>query len=349
MLIHELIKNDRELVTMACAKVVRPVHIFLSKLTAPIPFSLAEALIAFGVLAAIIYLLLAIPRIVKSGNKWAGIYRLLASFLSLSLALYAASGFLWGIYYYGEDFVEQAGLDMSEISVDELEVVTQYFAALANELSDDVPRDETGAYYTDKKAMLERSDEVFLNVEKLFPCLEAPEVKAKGMVFSRIMSYMDFTGFFSAFTAEANLNMDFPPSMFPETLAHELSHQRGVAKEQEANFVSVLACFEYGDAEFCYSAALSAYTYLGNALYAADYERFVPVYQSLNEKVLRDFQVNREYWAQFETPVQTISTEVYDNYLKSYDQTLGMKSYGACVDLLVNYYYEEALEYIATL
>jgi len=41
--------------------------------------------------------------------------------------------------------------------------------------------------------------------------------------------------------------------------------------------------------------------------------------------------------------VQSVSNTVYEGFLQSYDQKLGMKSYGACVDLLVNYYYETAL------
>ena len=48
-----------------------------------------------------------------------------------------------------------------------------------------------------------------------------------------------------------------------EYVAHELSHQRGVAKEQEANFTAVLASLRYGDPVYCYSASLLAYTHLG--------------------------------------------------------------------------------------
>ena len=33
---------------------------------------------------------------------------------------------------------------------------------------------------------------------------------------------------------------------------------------------------------------------------------------------------------------------VYTGFLRGYDQTLGMKSYGACVNLLVEYYYPMA-------
>ena len=58
-----------------------------------------------------------------------------------------------------------------------------------------------------------------------------------------------------------------------------------------------------------------------------------------------DLQENNRYWAQFESPVQTVTNTVYEGFLQSYGQTLGMRSYGACVDLLVNYCAEDAAEY----
>ena len=134
------------------------------------------------------------------------------------------------------------------------------------------------------------------------------------------------------------MNTDFPAALFAATTAHELAHQRGVAKEQEANFCAVLASLEYGDPDYCYSACMLAYTHLGNALFGADREAWEEVYGMLSEPVLRDFAASRDYWARFRTPVQTVSNTVYEGFLHSYDQELGLKSYGACVDLLVNYY-----------
>ena len=116
------------------------------------------------------------------------------------------------------------------------------------------------------------------------------------------------------------------------------------AKEQEANFVAVLACLNYGDPDFVYSASLLAYTHLGNALYTADHSAWEEIYNSLSEPVRLDFAANRAYWRQFDTPVQAVSNAVYEGFLHSYDQVLGLRSYGACVDLLVNYYYEAAAE-----
>ena len=57
-----------------------------------------------------------------------------------------------------------------------------------------------------------------------------------------------------------------------------------------------------------------------------------------------DLRANNAYWAQFETPVNTVSDAVYTGFLKSYGQSDGLQTYGKCVDLLIAYYYNIALE-----
>ena len=61
-------------------------------------------------------------------------------------------------------------------------------------------------------------------------------------------------------------------------------------------------------------------------------------YRTLSEPVRADLAANNEYWARWEGPAREAGEKVYTEFLKSYDQELGMKSYGACVDLLVEYY-----------
>ena len=347
IILHLATRGDHTLMVWASEKLVQPVHHALARLNSHLPFSMAEALIGLAAAAVLGYIIYTVIALIRRGERIRRLYAAVINLLAAGLAVYAGFCLLWGVYYYGDDFMTRSGLENGNISVEQLETVTRYFAALANEYSGQVPRDADGNYVADRAALLERSDEVYANAERELPCLVGPEVRAKGVHFSRIMSYTDFTGFFFPFTAEANVNTDFPPALFASTIAHELAHQRGVAKEQEANFVAVLASLEYGDAEYCYSACMLAYTHLGNALYSADYDTWKSVYLTLNDNVRRDFAANREYWAQFETPVQKVSNTVYEGFLYSYDQSMGLKSYGACVDLLVNYYCEQAAEYIS--
>lgn len=342
ILLHLLTRDNHALMVWVSERLVRPVHRALAVLNDLLPFSVAELLIGLAVIAVLVYIIYTIIKLIRCGGRLKRLYAAVINLLAAGLAVYAGFCMLWGVYYYGDDFMTRSGLKNDNISVEQLETVTEYFAALVNEYSSQVPRDADGNYVADRDAILRRSNEVYANVEETLPCLSGPAVRAKGVYFSRVMSYTDFTGFFFPFTAEANVNTDFPPALFASTVAHELAHQRGVAKEQEANFAAVLASLEYGDAEYCYSACMLAYTHLGNALYSADYDAWKSIYLTLNEDVRRDFAANREYWAQFETPVQKVSNTVYEGFLHSYDQTMGLKSYGACVDLLVNYYYEQA-------
>lgn len=344
--LHRLTRGNHALMSAMSERVIAPLHRVMSTVCAGFgTVSLAEILIGIFALTLLVYIITETCRLIFRPERGPRLYRLLLRLAATGFAVYAGYTLLWGVYYYGDDFIAKSGLEKSEISVEELETVTVYFAEKLNHYSALVERDENGLYTADRAAILGRSDEVYRGVEKEFPCLEGPDIKAKGLRFSRILSYMDFTGFFFPFTAEANVNTDFPPGLFASTVAHELAHQRGVAKEQEANFAAVLSCLDYGDADYCYSACMLAYTHLGNALHGVDYAAWSMVYSGLAENVKKDFAANRAYWAQFETPVQTVSTTVYEGFLQSYDQTLGMKSYGACVDLLVNYYYTEAAEH----
>ena len=343
---HLLLRKNHGLMNFISEGLIAPLHRMLCSACAVLgTVSLAEVLIGIFALAVLVYIIYEIGMLIIKPGRGIRLYKFILRLGATGLAVYAGYTMLWGVYYYGDDFIAESGLESGEISLEELETVTVYFAQLLNEYSGQVQRDENGIYTADRAAILARSNQVYGGIEKKFPCLEGPDINAKGLRFSRILSYMDFTGFFFPFTAEANVNTDFPPGLFASTVAHELAHQRGVAKEQEANFVAVLSCLDYGDVDYCYSACMLAYTHLGNALHSADYSAWYMVYNGLEENVLRDFDENRAYWKQFETPVQTVTTGVYEGFLQSYDQTLGMKSYGACVDLLVNYYYDEAAEH----
>lgn len=340
--LHLATRHNHALMVHLSEYVVRPIHAFLARLCALTEFSVAEVIIVAFVALILWRPVCGIVRLLRRKASVKSAYRLAMWLVAAVCLAYAGYCLLWGVYYYGDDFIAKSGLDSQPISSEQLETVTEYFAALANECGREVTRDENGFYCGDREAILRRSASLFDDTVDEFPCLDGPRVAAKGIKLSRALSYIDFTGFFFPFTGEANVNTDFPPALFASTVAHELSHQRGVAKEQEANFVAVLACMRTDDADYCYSAALLAYTHLGNALHSADYDAWERVYSSLDENVRRDFALNNAYWRQFDTSVQSVSNTVYEGFLQSYEQSLGMKSYGACVDLLVNYYYDMA-------
>lgn len=325
--------------------VTHPYHLFMSKLCSHFAFSAAELVYAAAILGLAAYLLWCVYRLIHFPEKLWQLYRLVLTLAMAGAVFWAGLSVMWTPCYYAPGFAEQSGVDDGPLELEELETVTRWFAALASEYADEVPRDENGACTTDRDSVLDRAAGVFEGAAELYPFLDGEALRPKPIHFSRIMSYLDFTGFFFPMTGEANLNMDSPVFLLPSTSQHEIAHQRGVAMEQECNFVAVLSCLESEYADFRYAGAALAYIYLGNALAGADYEAYTEIYYSLSDTVRADFKAQSAYWDEFrDSAAQKASNTVYDSFLKSNGQELGMQSYGACVNLLVHYYIDEARE-----
>ena len=106
-----------------------------------------------------------------------------------------------------------------------------------------------------------------------YPALERPLYSPpKPVLASKLMSYANIGGMFFPFTMESNINVDNPFSTVPWTMAHELAHQCGFMREDEANFIAYLACKESDDALMRYSGLLLAYDNATAALRKADPE-----------------------------------------------------------------------------
>lgn len=325
--------------------VTHPYHLFMSKLCSHFAFSAAELVYAAAILGLAAYLLWCVYRLIRFPEKLWQLYRLVLTLAMAGAIFWAGLNVMWTPCYYAPGFAEQSGVDDGPLELEELETITRWFAALASEYADEVPRDENGACTTDRDSVLDRAAGVFEGAAELYPFLDGEALRPKPIHFSRIMSYLDFTGFFFPMTGEANLNMDSPVFLLPSTSQHEIAHQRGVAMEQECNFVAVLSCLESEYADFRYAGAALAYIYLGNALAGADYEAYTEIYYSLSDTVRADFKAQSAYWDEFrDSAAQKASNTVYDSFLKSNGQELGMQSYGACVNLLVHYYIDEARE-----
>ena len=340
-----IMRGSDEAMVWLYNSVTHPYHLFMSKLCSHVGFSVAELIYAVAIIGLGAYLVYAVYRLLAKPEKLRQTYRLALTFAMAALIFWAGLTVMWTPCYYAPGFAEQSGVDDGPVEYEELETVTRWFALLASEYAEEVERDADGAYIADRDSVLDRAAEVFEGVAELYPFLDGEAIRPKPIYFSRIMSYLDFTGFFFPMTGEANLNMDSPAFLLPSTSQHEIAHQRGVAAEQECNFVAVLACLESEYADFRYAGAALAYIYLGNALAGVSYDKYGEVYYSLSETVRADLKAQSAYWDEFRDSVaQKASNTVYDSFLKSNGQELGMQSYGQCVNLLVHYYIDEARE-----
>jgi len=342
--VYYLSRGNSALMERVYYKITKPYHSFMARLCSHVTFSVAEVIWAAAIVFVLVYLIVQIVLLIReSGDRRRRVYRALLTVAMIASWFWAGFTLFWSPCYYIPTFAEQSGISDGAVSTDDLTTVTKYMAALANAYSADVERDADGVCVLDRSAALDRASVIYRNASSLWPFLDGDETRPKPAAFSRLMSALDFTGYYFPMTGEANLNMDFPAALLPSTAEHEISHQRGIAKEQECNFIAAAACLASDDAEFRYSGALMAYIYLGNALKSADAPAWQEVVSSLNDNVKADLAANNAYWARYKNSVTTkASNKIYGDFLENNGQTLRLNSYGACVDLLVNYYIDFA-------
>lgn len=331
-------RNRQSAMTWLVDHVTQPFKQGLSAVTYLVPIPLAELLyvgLGLALLIALIRLPLAIR---KAENRRRTAYLRLLSLLCGVLTVADWFCLAWGINYYADGFQARSGLYAQPVTVEELYRVTELFTGELNRLSHAVPRDEQGLFAAAREDIFQGSTGVYDNLSREFPFLAREDRVPKKMLCSKLLSAMGFTGYYAGMTGESVLNVDSPACLLPATITHELAHQRGIASEQECNFLAVAAATACDDTVYQYSGYLMGYIHLSNALYRAGRDLWTQLRQELDQEVLLDIQYNNAYWQQWESPVDTVSQKVYDTFLKSYGQEDGVQSYGTVVDLLVAYY-----------
>lgn len=334
--VFRLTRHNRAWMDAWLAQVSMPCKRAVSALVDPLPFSVCEA----SVTVLILFVLLMAGRTVWMAVR-RGRYRfgtLALHFATAAAWIYLLVCALWGTQYYGTPFAEKAAMTGGAVETGDLAAVTGYFVQRVNETADAVARDSDGLFAVPVSGILADSAGIYDAAAAEYPCLAGPERRAKPAFYSKLMSAAGFTGYLCPLFGESTVNVDCPAVFLPVTVAHEFAHQRGVAAEQEANFCGIYASVTSGKAEYVYSGWLYGYVHLFNALYTADPEQALDSWRQLCDGARADIACNDAYWASWEGPVEALGETVYEGFLQSYDQQLGMRSYGACVDLLVEKY-----------
>ena len=334
------LRHDRGLMNGFADHITTPLKGALGRLCALTSLSVMELLYVLAGAAALVYVVGSVIAVVKArGRRGQRAYGALLLAADVCLTVYALFCLMWGVNYWTDSFQDRSGITAQPVAAEDLEAVTAYFAQQLADTADSVPRDENGVYAVPKEQILAESRLVYGGVTEQFPFLDFRDTGVKAVRCSRFMSIMGFTGVYFACIGESNVNVDSPACLLPSTVAHELAHQRGIAWEQECNFLGVLASVTSGMPDYVYSGWLLGFIHLGNALYETDPEAYWAIRNALPETVSADLRDNNAYWDQFrDNVVEKVSDTVYDAALKSYGDANGMKSYSMVVELLVAYY-----------
>ena len=311
-----------------------------------VPWSVAQwVVVAFLVFCIGFIIAYAVKFVRGKGERLLVLWRALATALAVASIGFTIFALMCGLNYYRPTFAEEAGFELRESTPDELAALCENLATRVNEARAAVP-DDADAYAEAQGGFEAYAREAVGDMEALaeqYPALERPLYSPpKPVLFSEVLSYLDIAGMYFPFTVESNINVDGPFFTIPATMGHELAHQCGFMREDEANFIGYLACKNAADPLTRYSGYSLAYDYAISALARVDRERAVAINDTLSEAVRADRRARSEFLKKHEGPVAQASNAANNAYLKANQQQDGTKSYGRMVDLLLAEAREEA-------
>lgn len=303
-------------------------------------------LLIFSVLGGVVLGIRFLVKRIRPGRAVSRFYKAVAWLL---LVVYLLMTLNCLILYHTKPFTDKLLPEETarDYTVEELIRLRNRLVEEANLLCGQMERDESGnvVYHGDAKAL---AISRMKSLGEEIPQLRGYYPRPKGLFFSGFFSQQYILGYYFPFSMEANYNTQMYIMNEPATYCHELSHLKGIIFEDDANFVSYLACTTSDDAFFRYSGVLSVLGYVDEAFFESLSED-VALYYSypvISKQVIEDSVfLTKEAWEQVEEKAilstETVSKASHafiDNNLILNGVEDGIASYGNVVWLLLRYY-----------
>ena len=306
----------------------------MASISSPLPFSVFEVLIALIPLWVVLIIIFA----VRSFKRRRGA-RFIINLASVVLLLISGHNLALGIGYNTTPLSERLSLDSVPVTKDNLAAA---MISLRDEVNELAPRvafsDGETRYGEDMDALTAEILDSYSDFSREYSFPDILDSRAKPIHFSNVMSYFRITGIYTYYTGEANVNIAYPDYDIAFTTAHELSHQRGILRENEANFMAYLICARADSDYLKYSASLSLYEYISSALYRTDKELYREISAGLCDVARADIKASSAVTQKYgNTPLADISNTINDLFLKS-NGTEGVISYSMVVKLAISYF-----------
>lgn len=318
----------------------------LGWLTGWIPFCLAELLL-FGLvlflLAWLIALIVGLVRAIRKRPKSPGLRRFLLSPLCLTLALLILFACAFGPCYHCPSLASQMNLEQ-EVNPDKLffalDVLIDTVNAQVPQLSFVKAQAQNPLGFEGVARELNAQYDRFCANHSF---LQPTGFVAKPVLLSHYMTYTHISGVYAFFTGESAINTNYPPYLLPYTVAHEYAHQRGVAPENEANFLAFVLCMQSEIPFLRYSGAANVFGAVANAAYDTDPQRYLSAIARLDPALSGEYRAYKEFFKPYEnSPAADLSQAANDAYLKGNGQAQGTLSYSLITSLVTNYLWQQA-------
>ena len=337
IVLHTIVKSSVEFADFFNYNLSSPIRLAMAWLTIVFPFSLAEIVVLLSPVILGILIFLAI-KFAKKGRRAS--IRYLMVLLAIICLIFVLFVWTYSSGYHTTKIEDKMNLDRGTVSKDELYQASKIIINELNTLANEIEFSEDGASqlpysYTEMSGKICKAYESFSDK---YSILRTFYSRIKPLILSEPMTYTHLSGIYTFMSGETNVNVNYPDFIVASTSAHEMAHQRGIAREDEANFIAFAVLLESEDAFLRYSAYLDIYSNILNALYSENKEEYFDLVSTLDTRVRLDLKSYGEFFEKYaNSKASEIVDSVNDSYLQANGQEQGTKSYGMVTEIVCAY------------
>lgn len=310
---------------------------FISSL---IPFSLTELLVVLAVPLFIFVVVLLIIKLKKSKSRKRTLLK--AGKIAVGTVSIAALMYMicHGANFYRYPIEQLMELDTSQKTAEDLYSACIRLAQGAAQVREElgISDEEPFVFSSSDFEELTRTNSGYKVLEKEYSFLWTSVYRQKPVMLSELWAYTGIAGMYFPFFVESNINIAQPDFSIPFTAAHESAHARGIALENECNFLAFLSCINSEYAEFRYSGYMEAFIYCSNDLLSYDEELWLKSREYCTAGMLLDFTELNSYIDDHKGEVREVSSEINNAFISSQGVSEGVLSYNRVTELILAYY-----------
>lgn len=306
-----------------------------------VQFSLGEFLIAGIVGWYVLWTVWYVGRALRREASIVEVFKILflqwAWLTSIGFALFLL---LWGLNYQRMPIAERLALDQRGDGREEITYVGRRIIDGIN-----------ASYGTRESQFSSGSSQMTLSLPKLHQAIETGfqqekmlgaasqggVAEPKPLYFSNVATWLDIRGIYIPYTGEATYNVRVPDCDLPFNLAHVKAHQRGYAREDEANFIAYVVCIKSQEPYVRYSGYLHGLKVL-DFLAQSDAQTAQALKAQILPGVAADVLTRETYWPKSRSePINPLVNGIINVYLRANRIRGGLKNFSEDTPLIVNY------------
>lgn len=303
------------------------------------PFALGDFLYALLIVFCLWSIFSALKKVYL--RQIAGLAIFLQS-VNFILILYIVFKLLWGLNYSRPSISGRLGIGNQKYTTKELILVGDFLIRRVNSIEEKLKEQKAKKQYT--IAELEsRSKYSYDQLAKLNPFFTYRIPDVKPVIFSKLVTTIGIEGYYCPLSGEANVNMMLPAVELPFVTAHEISHELGIGREDEANLIGYLVSINSPDLYFQYSGYHNILRSVLFEIRIKSPEDFALLLKKINAGTLADFKEEQEFWSKYNGEMSAYMGTALDKFLKMNNQKKGVNSYQDIVIWVYNLYRSEIL------